>query len=64
MMTWMDWMVQLEQRRMSLSRTGQERLEQLAYSKGKVAKQAKTAMVKPAARPTTAPVRCCPEAVT
>ncbi len=63
MLTLMDFLVQIEQSRMSLTRTGQERLEQLAYSRQKTNKKAKTEALKPLDQPVTMPVRCCPEAI-
>ncbi len=62
MLTLMDWMVQLESSRASLTRTGQARLAQLAYSEQKAAKQAKAQVRKQPDRVEPLPVRCCPEA--
>ena len=62
MFSLMDFLAQIKQSRTSLSRTGQERLEQLAYSKQKTNKKAKTQDCKPLASPVTVPVPCCPEA--
>ncbi len=62
MLSLMDFLLQIEQSRMSLTRTGQERLKQLAYSKQRTNKQAKTEARKPLAQPVTIPALCCPEA--
>lgn len=62
MVTLMDWLVQLEKSRSSLTGTRQERLAQLAYSQQKVSKQRKTSGRKSAAQAVT-PVRCCPERI-
>ncbi len=62
MLSLMDFLLQIEQSRMSLTRTGQERLEQLVYSTQKTNKQANSEGRKPPAQPVTIPVLCCPEA--
>ncbi len=58
----MDFVMQIEQSRMSLTRTGQERLAQLAYSRQETDKKAKTEARKPLFENLTILVRCCPEA--
>ncbi len=62
MITLMDWLVQLEQSRLSLSRTGQERLARMARSEERLSKQAKLPVNKSAPEPKAAPARCCREA--
>ncbi len=62
MITLMDWLVEIEQLRMSLSRSGQERMAQLEYSNRKVSQTAKIETIRPAAQAVTAQVHCCPEA--
>ncbi len=62
MLSLMDFLAQIEQSRMSLTRTGQERLQQLFYSKQEMNKKAETEGRKPLAQPVTIPVLCCPEA--
>ncbi len=58
MFTPVDWMVHLEQSRLSLTRTGRERFEQLAHAKLKDDKRHKKA----AAKPASLPVCCCESA--
>jgi hypothetical protein len=62
MMCLMDFLAQIEQSRRSLTRTGQERLEQLAYPKQNTDKQAEAESEKPVAQDATVPMFCCPEA--
>ncbi len=62
MLSLMDFLLQIEQSRMSLTRTGQGRLEQLVDSKRETNKQAETEGRKPLAQPVTIPVLCCAEA--
>ena len=59
MLTLIDWLVQIEQRRTSLARTGQERLQQLVYSQQKVSKKRKEAADKPTGQGERVPARCC-----
>ncbi len=61
MLSLMDFLAQIEQSRMSLTRTGQERLEQLAYSKQKGSKKVKADAPSPLKDAETLSVRCCPE---
>ncbi len=63
MLSLMDFLVQIERRRMSLTRTGQERLAQLADSKHETDKGAKAEGNQPLEPRATGPVRCCPEAI-
>jgi hypothetical protein len=57
MLTLMDWLGQIEYRRLSLTRTGQERLEQLAYAKQAAGKPKKKVAVRPKTQAVTSP--CC-----
>ncbi len=59
MLTLMDMLVQLEHCRTSLNRTGQERLEQLVYSKELPREADKSSKVQPADQPVTVPEPCC-----
>ncbi len=61
MLCLMDFLAQIEQSRRSLTRTGEERLEQLAYSKQKTDRQASTESNKPTAQDLTVPMPCCLE---
>ncbi len=63
MFSLMDFLAQIEQSRTSLTSTGQERLEQLAYSKQKMDKKAKTEGRGPLAQPVAMPESRCPQAV-
>ncbi len=62
MLTLMDWLVQLEHSRSSLTRTGQERYARMARSKERLNEKAERPAHRPAAKSAAAPVHCCPEA--
>ena len=59
MLTLMEWLVQIEQSRTSLARTGQERLQQLAYSQEKASKKQKEPAGKPEGQGERVPAQCC-----
>lgn len=59
MVSLMDFLALIEQSKRSLNRTGQERLEQLEYSKQKVQKAEKETAGKQSVLADTAPSRAC-----
>ncbi len=63
MFSLVDFLAQIEQSRSSLTPTGQERLEQLAYSKQKDSRKVKIEPPKPLEHIESLPARCCPEAI-
>lgn len=58
MLSLVDFLAQIEKSRMSLTRTGQERLAQLAYSKPGAGKPKKDVTVQP--KPQAVTASCCP----
>ena len=63
MITLMDWLVEIEQLRTSLSRNGQERMAQMEYSSQKVTQTAKIETIRPAAQAIATAVQRCPETI-
>ena len=57
----MDFLALIEQSSMSLTRTGQERLEQLAYPTQKDRKEANVKAREELRDTDASPVQCCPE---
>ena len=62
MLSLIDFLAQIEQSRMSLTPTGQERLEQLAYSTEKRDQKTTSEGRKPLGQPIAVPAHCCSEA--